>query len=82
MPFGDGTGPRGLGPMTGRGAGYCTGFGQPGFANPITRRGRFGLNLGRQYGYSYPRWPSATTSYMGLGRGSGWRRFNRYPYPW
>ena len=26
MPFGDGTGPLGLGPMTGRGAGYCAGY--------------------------------------------------------
>lgn len=26
MPRGDGTGPMGMGPMTGRGAGYCTGY--------------------------------------------------------
>jgi hypothetical protein len=26
MPFGDGTGPMGMGPLTGRGAGYCAGF--------------------------------------------------------
>ncbi|HOC45734.1 MAG: DUF5320 domain-containing protein [Syntrophorhabdaceae bacterium] len=32
MPRGDGTGPRGLGPMTGRAAGFCTGFAAPGFA--------------------------------------------------
>ncbi|NLG67487.1 MAG: DUF5320 domain-containing protein, partial [Actinobacteria bacterium] len=25
MPRGDGTGPEGMGPMTGRGAGYCAG---------------------------------------------------------
>ncbi|MCD6382905.1 MAG: DUF5320 domain-containing protein, partial [Thermoplasmata archaeon] len=25
MPWGDGTGPMGMGPMTGRGAGYCSG---------------------------------------------------------
>lgn len=31
MPFGDGTGPLGLGPMTGRAAGFCAGFGRPGF---------------------------------------------------
>jgi len=81
MPFGDGTGPRGLGPMTGRRAGYCTGFSQPGFANPITRRGWFGLNLGRQQGYPYPGYYGASTPYFGLGRGFGWRRFNRYPHP-
>ncbi len=34
MPGGDGTGPLGLGPGTGRRAGYCGGFGVPGYANP------------------------------------------------
>jgi len=34
MPWGDRTGPMGLGPMTGRGAGYCAGFPYPGYANP------------------------------------------------
>ena len=29
MPRGDGTGPAGLGPMTGRSAGYCAGYGVP-----------------------------------------------------
>lgn len=33
MPFGDGTGPLGMGPRTGRGAGFCAGFGMPGYAN-------------------------------------------------
>jgi uncharacterized protein DUF5320 len=32
MPGGDGTGPMGMGPMTGRAAGYCAGNGAPGFA--------------------------------------------------
>jgi hypothetical protein len=27
MPRGDGTGPMGVGPKTGRGAGFCAGFG-------------------------------------------------------
>ena len=30
MPRGDRTGPRGLGPRTGRGLGYCSGFSAPG----------------------------------------------------
>jgi len=30
MPYGDGTGPFGAGPMTGRGLGYCAGAGVPG----------------------------------------------------
>jgi hypothetical protein len=46
MPGGDNTGPEGAGPMTGRGAGYCGGFADAGFANPYPRGGgawRFGL---------------------------------------
>ncbi|MFW5971797.1 MAG: DUF5320 domain-containing protein, partial [Desulfovermiculus sp.] len=30
MPGGDRTGPMGMGPMTGRGAGFCAGMNQPG----------------------------------------------------
>ena len=39
MPRGDGTGPQGMGPMTGRAAGYCAGYNAPGYANPIAGRG-------------------------------------------
>jgi len=46
MPFGDGTGPAGMGPMTGRAAGYCAGSNMPGYANPIQGRG-FGGRGGR-----------------------------------
>lgn len=46
MPRGDGTGPEGMGPMTGRGAGYCTGTDTPGFGAPGFGRG-FGLGGGR-----------------------------------
>jgi len=35
MPFGDGTGPAGLGPMTGRAAGFCAGYPVPGYVNPV-----------------------------------------------
>lgn len=45
MPGGDGTGPMGQGPMTGRGAGYCAGLGMPGYAN----RG-FGYGMGCGFG--------------------------------
>lgn len=38
MPGGDRTGPSGMGPMTGRGAGYCAGYATPGYANPWGRR--------------------------------------------
>lgn len=33
MPGGDGTGPWGIGPRTGRGAGFCSGYRIPGFMN-------------------------------------------------
>ena len=39
MPGGDRTGPAGLGPMTGRGAGFCAGYPVPGYMNPAGGRG-------------------------------------------
>jgi len=42
MPGGDGTGPAGLGPMTGRAAGYCAGYPVPGFMNPMPGRAFWG----------------------------------------
>jgi len=59
MPAGDRTGPGGMGPMTGRGAGYCAGYGVPGYANPMPGWG-FGMGWGRGGGW-------------GGGRGRGWR---------
>jgi len=83
MPFGDGTGPRGMGPMTGRGAGYCAGFGQPGFANSIPGRGWFGFGWGRRYGYPYAGRYGVATPYMGYGYpyyGRGYTPSYGYPY--
>ena len=40
MPRGDRTGPAGMGPMTGRGMGYCTGYDAPGYASPAPGFGR------------------------------------------
>lgn len=34
MPRGDRTGPWGIGPMTGRAAGFCAGYPVPGYLNP------------------------------------------------
>lgn len=51
MPRGDRTGPMGMGPMTGRGAGYCNGFAAPGFANPVGFKGGFGCGFGRGRGH-------------------------------
>ena len=45
MPAGDGTGPVGFGPMTGRAAGYCAGYPVPGFMNPIGATGPWGPGL-------------------------------------
>ena len=51
MPRGDGTGPEGAGPMTGRGAGFCDGNDVPGFRGPGRGRGfGFGMGRGRSFG--------------------------------
>ncbi len=57
MPGGDGTGPMGMGPMTGRAAGYCAGYAVPGFMNPVGGRGGWGRGRGGGFG----------------GHGRGWR---------
>lgn len=53
MPFGDRTGPGGLGPMTGRGMGFCNGNDMPGAG--IGGRGRGGRGLGLSRGFGYHR---------------------------
>jgi hypothetical protein len=65
MPAGDGTGPGGMGPRTGRGMGYCSGYDAPGWANPGPGRGFYGRGgRGIRGGY----WGSS-----GRGGGWGWR---------
>ncbi len=61
MPWGDGTGPWGFGPMTGRGAGFCAGFGMPGFMNR----------------FIWPPFGGRWFSLMWGFRRFGWRRFRR-----
>jgi len=63
MPRGDGTGPAGMGPMTGRAAGYCAGYPAPGYMNPAGGRGYWGAGRGRGGGWGRGR---------GFGRGFGW----------
>lgn len=46
MPRGDGTGPVGMGPMTGRGVGRCAGYVAEGFVNPVYGRGFCGWGRG------------------------------------
>jgi len=60
MPRGDGTGPGGMGPMTGRAAGYCAGYSVPGYMNPVGSRGYWGGGRGFRGGG------------FGRGRGFGW----------
>jgi uncharacterized protein DUF5320 len=68
MPGGDGTGPMGMGPMTGRAAGYCAGNAAPGFATPSPGRGYWGRGGGRGGGgWGRRNWFNAT----GL---TGWQR--------
>ena len=74
MPGGDRTGPLGEGPMTGRRAGFCAGFSNPGYMNPLPREG-FGRGRGRGLGKGWRRGFG-----RGWGRGFGWRRWQGY-YP-
>jgi hypothetical protein len=58
MPRGDGTGPAGMGPMTGRAAGFCAGYSVPGYMNPVGGRGCWGW--GRGGGWGRRNWYYAT----------------------
>ncbi|NLM98297.1 MAG: DUF5320 domain-containing protein [Halanaerobiaceae bacterium] len=65
MPIGDGTGPAGYGPMTGRGMGCCAGYRVPGYMNrPGSGRGSGrGCDSGRGYGWAYHHAPHAYPVY-------------------
>ena len=86
MPFGDGTGPAGLGPMTGRAAGFCAGYPVPGYMNPaVSRAGFYGPGVpafapydaglygyGASYGMPYAGWGNPWLRRgFGFGRGFG-----------
>jgi len=61
MPGGDGTGPAGMGPMTGRAAGFCAGYPVPGYANFVGGRGYWGGGRGfRGGGWGRRNWYYAT----------------------
>ena len=60
MPGGDGTGPRGMGPMTGRAAGLCAGYPTPGYMNAAGGRGFWGWGRGRGGGWGRRNWFYAT----------------------
>ena len=68
MSGGNGTGPMGMGPMTGRAAGFCAGVAMPGAMNSSAGRGvGMGCGMGRGRGGG---------GGGGGGGGRGWR--NRY----
>lgn len=79
MPRGDRTGPDGMGPMTGRAAGFCAGYGMPGFANPTFGRGR-GFAFGRGRGAWGRGWRSGYYA-AGLPGWTGFRGATPYSYP-
>jgi hypothetical protein len=60
MPRGNGRGPDGRGPMSGRGAGYCAGYGMPGYANNVGGMGRgMRRGFGGGMGWGGPAFPVA-----------------------
>ena len=78
MPRGDGTGPLGLGPRTGRGLGYCAGYNVPGYLNPIGANwGWWGRGPGWGRGRGF-RWAYYPTGLPGWAR--GWYGYVP-PYP-
>ena len=63
MPRGDGTGPMGMSPPTGRGLGPCAGYPIPGYRS---------VALGRLSALgAIGRWAAGVLPRLGLGRGQG-----------
>jgi len=69
MPRRDGTGPLGMGAMTGRGLGVCTGVNAPIYG------GWFGGGCGRGFGRGFGRGLG-----LGFGRGFGFGAYSIYNY--
>jgi len=74
MPYGDRTGPKGMGPRTGRGFGFCNGYGMPGYASGRAGMG-FRRGFGRGYGREYRAWPG------GYGAWSEGPYYSNAPFP-
>lgn len=65
MPCGDGTGPMGMGPMTGRRAGLCAGYSYPGYAGHVPYGfGHRGIRR-RYFRHGSANWNKSP--YMGIG---------------
>ena len=72
MPGGDRTGPWGMGPRTGRGAGFCSGYRMPGFMNRFVWP-PFGGRWFRWFGFGRFARPRYGFRFGGRGRGRWWR---------
>ena len=74
MPRGDGTGPMGMGSMTGRAMGYCAGYSVPGYMNQagfgFSGRG-FGF-AGRGRGHRNMFYATGLPGWMRFGYSPGW----------
>lgn len=78
MPGGDRTGPMGMGPMTGRGAGDCARSNAPGFVNNLLGGGFFGRGRGGGrgcrnmfYATGLPRWARMGVGMAGAAMAAG-----------
>jgi len=85
MPLGDGTGPAGMGPMTGRAAGFCAGYPVPGYRNPAVFGGWRATPYGAPAYGAGTGYPAIRTGWfgrwfgggLGMGRGFGRGRGRR-----
>ncbi|MEA1910490.1 MAG: DUF5320 domain-containing protein [Spirochaetota bacterium] len=72
MPRGDRRGPNGMGPMTGRGAGFCSGSNAPGYMNTGAVGGYGqGLGAGRGFGGGFHGGAYGNAYGRGMGRAQG-----------
>jgi len=71
MPRGNGTGPMGQGPMTGRGLGFCAGYDMPGYTQPGFSGRGFGQGV---WNAGFGRGGMRRGMGRGFGPGMGFRR--------
>jgi hypothetical protein len=84
MPRGDQTGPAGMGPMTGRAAGYCAGYAAPGYVTPGPGRGvgpGFGRAWGRGRGWRHWYYATGLPGWARLGYAPAWGAPPAYAAP-
>lgn len=75
MPRGDRRGPAGMGPMTGRRMGFCSGYAAPGYASA-----GFGMGRGWGRGFGRMRYAAGFPGWVGYGAGAYPQDFAPYPY--